>query len=236
MSSRKTVLLKITGEIFCAPDLGCPSSNKINTIARQIKTLSHLYDFGIVIGGGNFFRGNIQGKSLGLSSSVGHQIGMLATMMNGLIVKDLFEQHDIRSTIFCAIPTSEVGIPISNQAIRAAQQRGECLIFTGGTGNPFFTTDTTAVLRALQMNAAEVWKGTTVDGIYCTDPKKNPQANIIKDITFKEALLNNLKIMDATAFTLAQEYNLPIRIFNIFKEDALIKAASDASFGSIMHS
>lgn len=235
MQPRKTVLLKITGEIFQSPESHFLSSAKINSIACQIKRLSAYYDFGIVIGGGNFFRGNIQGKALGLSSSVGHQVGMLATVMNGLIVKDLFEQQGIRSTIFCAIPTSEVGVPISHQAIHAAQEKGECLIFTGGTGNPFFTTDTTAVLRALQMNAAEVWKGTTVDGIYSADPKKHPEAAIIKKITFKEALAHNLKIMDATAFVLAQEYKLPIRIFDIFQQDALIKAAHDSTFGSVMH-
>lgn len=235
MKSKKTILLKLTGEILRDPDNNALTNHQLNTVASQIKVLSNQYAFGIVVGGGNFFRGNIQGKALGLSSSVGHQIGMLATMMNGLIVKDLFEQHNIPSTLFCAVPTSEVGIPISNQAIKGAMEKGECLIFTGGTGNPFFTTDTTAVLRALQMEAAAVWKGTNVDGIYTADPRKDTSANIIKEITFKDAVLQNLKIMDATAFVLAREYKLPIRVFNIFHKDALVKAAQDSSFGSIVH-
>lgn len=231
--SKKTILLKLTGEVFLSSTRTLNAS-LINSIAHQIKELSDRYYFGIVIGGGNFFRGNVQGKALGLSPSVGHQIGMLATVMNGLIINDLFEQQGVQSAVFCALPSSEIGTAISQQAINNAIEKGTCIIFTGGTGNPFFTTDTTAVVRALQMQADMVWKATHVEGIYDADPRQKENARLLKSISFKEVLDNNLKIMDSTAFTLAREHRLPIRVFNIFHENALLKAAESSDFGSII--
>lgn len=231
--SKKVVLLKLTGEILKGPD-GQLDKSLICSVADQMKTLSADYYFGIVVGGGNFFRGSVQGKALGLSSSVGHQVGMLATMMNGLIIKDIFEHHHLSSTLFCAVPASEVGIPISHQSITNAMQNDKCPIFTGGTGNPFFTTDTTAILRGLQIGASEVWKGTHVDGIYSDDPRKNPNAQFIQKITYEQAFAQRLKIMDATAFALAMEHSLPIRVFNLFEKNSLIKASKDPQFGSII--
>lgn len=234
MSAKKTILLKLTGEVFLSPTKSLDNST-IKTIAKQIKQLSNTYYFGIVVGGGNFFRGNTHGKALGISPSVGHQIGMLATVMNGLIIKDLFEQEGISSTVFCALPSSEIGVTISQQGINTCIEKGTCIIFTGGTGNPFFTTDTTAIVRALQMQAHMVWKATHVDGIYDADPKQNPEALLLKKISFQEALDKNLKIMDATAFTLAKENRLPIRVFNIFQPNALLEAAQSPDFGSIVY-
>ena len=232
--SKKTILLKLTGEVFLSSSTRTLDATLINSLAHQIRELSSEYYFGIVIGGGNFFRGNVQGKALGLSPSVGHQIGMLATVMNGLIIKDLFEHQGIPSAVFCALPSSEIGITISQQAINNAIEKGTCMIFTGGTGNPFFTTDTTAIVRALQMQADMVWKATQVDGIYDADPRQQQNARLLKKISFKEVLENNLKIMDSTAFTLAREHRLPIRVFNIFHENALLKAAQSTDFGSII--
>lgn len=231
---KKKVLLKLTGEVFLSPITKKLDNTSIKSIAEQIKQLSSQYYFGVVIGGGNFFRGNLHGKALELSSSVGHQIGMLATVMNGLIIKDLFEQAGISTTIFCALPSSEIGTPISQQAIRQALDQNVCIIFTGGTGNPFFTTDTTAIVRGLQIQAHAVWKATHVDGIYDADPRTNVNATFIKQISFQDALQKNLKIMDATAFTLAKENNLPIRVFNIFQPNALLKASESLDFGSII--
>lgn len=234
MKLKKAILLKLTGEILkIKPDHSIDGS-MLRTIAQQIQNLRANYYFGIVIGGGNFFRGNKQGFELGLSPSVGHQIGMLATMMNGLIVKEIFEQEGVRSTLFSAIPSSEIGIPISNQGIKSALERGDCAIFAGGTGNPFFTTDTTAILRGLQIEADYVWKGTNVDGIYTDDPRLFTDAHLIKRISYQEALNNNYKILDATAFVLAREHGLKIRVFNIFKNNALINASQDPNFGSIV--
>ncbi len=234
MNIRKTILLKLTGEILPVNAQHQIDGVYLRSIAQQIQQLNQTHYFGIVIGGGNFFRGNKQGAHLGLSPSVGHQIGMLATMMNGLIVKDILEQEGVRSTLFSAIPSSEIAVPISQQAIKNAMGNGECAIFAGGTGNPFFTTDTNAILRALQMRADCVWKGTNVDGIFSADPRKDPQAHFLKRVTYQEALNNNLKILDATAFVLAKEQGLKIRVFNIFKKDALINAAHQQDMGSIV--
>lgn len=234
MSQKKRILLKLTGEILKASRTDLNSAHA-RTIAQQIKQLQSEYQFGIVIGGGNFFRGSKEGQQLGLTPSVGHQIGMLATMMNGLILKDLFEQEGVSCTLFCAIPASEIGIPVSQQAITEALSKGHCLIFTGGTGNPFFTTDTTSVLRGLQIEADQVWKGTGVDGVYDSDPVKNQHATFLKSVTHHEALLKNMGIMDATAFALARAHGLTIRVFNIFAQDAILSAAKDATFGSTIH-
>ena len=231
MQSKKKILLKLTGEIFLTEQRTLTPAH-INAIIEQIKQLSSTHQFGIVIGGGNFFRGRDQGVTLGMTASVGHQAGMLATMLNGLILKDLFEQHGIKTTLLCAITCPEVGESISHQAILGAAKNSSIIIFTGGTGNPFFTNDTNAVIRALQIEADEIWKGTNVPGVYDADPKKNAQAKLLKNVSYQEALDLNLGIMDATAFTLAKQHNQPLRIFDIFAENALIKAAHDKQFGS----
>lgn len=232
MSTPTTVLLKITGEAFLSKDKKTLDIQLLQSVAQQIRAVADTHRFGIVIGGGNFFRGNKQGKTLGITPSIGHQIGMLATTMNGLLIKDVFEREGVCCTLFCAVPSPEIGIPISQQAINISLSKGKTLIFTGGTGNPFFTTDTTSILRALQIGAGCVWKGTSVDGIYTADPVQDPQAMLLKKVTYRQALLDNLRIMDATAFALAQEHDLCIRVFNIFEKDAIISATKNNDFGS----
>jgi uridylate kinase len=234
MPRKKIVLLKLTGEVFVDQTTKILSALFINGLIEQIKELAATYCIGIVIGGGNFFRGSEHGNRLGISPSIGHQIGMLATMMNGLMLKDLLEQKDVPATLFCAIPSPEVGKPISQQSIENALHDENVLIFTGGTGNPFFTTDTNAVLRALQIGANEIWKGTHVDGIYDTDPKKNEHAQLLSQITYATALEKKLAIMDMTAYALAQQHKQVIRVFNIFAPQALLKAAYEKNFGSII--
>lgn len=233
MVTKKRILLKITGTVFLNREQNL-SVNLFQQIAQQIKKLHTTHQFGIVIGGGNFFRGNEHGKRLGLNPSIGHQIGMLATMMNGLMVKDVLEQQDLGVSLFCAVPSPEVGAPITHQDIMDALANNRILIFTGGTGNPFFTTDTTSVLRALQMQADELWKGTRVDGIYSSDPGKDPKAKLLKKVTYSQALQQNLGIMDATAFALAQDHKQKIRVFSIFEPDAIVQAAKSPHFGSII--
>jgi len=236
MGRRKRILLKLTGELFIDPDTSEISNNVIKNVVKQIKQLQKHYQFGIVTGGGNFFRGDEQGKQLGITSGSSHQIGMLATMMNGLMVNDFLTQENIDSQIFTAQLCLGVGSPINHDSLKTALKQDKHLIFVGGTGNPFFTTDTNAVLRALEIEADEIWKGTDVDGIYSSDPHKDSSAEFIKDITYKEALERNLKVMDATAFTLASSHNLAIRVFNIFDKKALLHASSDKNFGSKIHS
>lgn len=232
MTAKKRILLKFTGEIFASPATCELDSTHLSHIIDQIKQLRETYQFGIVVGGGNFFRGNKHGKKLGMTAALGHQVGMLATMMNGLILKDLLEQQSLKTSLFCAVPCPEIGISMSQQEINQALIRDHIVIFTGGTGNPFFTTDTNAVIRGLQIEASQIWKGTNVDGIFDDDPKINPSAQFLTKITYAQALKQQLRIVDAAAFALAQQYNQVLRVFNILQENALLNAASDDSFGS----
>jgi uridylate kinase len=232
MTHKKKILLKLTGEAFLGPDHKtlCPAT--IQALIKQMITLMPTHLFGLVVGGGNFFRGKNEGKVLGMTPSSAHQVGILATMLNGVILKDLLAQHNVTATIFCAIECPPAGEPISQQGVMASVKKEQTMIFTGGTGNPFFTTDTNAVLRALQMEASEIWKGTKVDGVYDKDPHLYKDAKLFKNLSYKDALNHNLQIMDPPAFALAERYKQTIRIFNIFESDALIKASQNPEFGS----
>ncbi len=234
MDSKKRVLLKLTGEIFFDKNDRTLSLKHIHALIAQMHALKDQIQFGIVIGGGNFFRGNQHGKKLGITPSVGHQIGMLATIMNGLMLKDLLEQQKMPAALFCAVPSPGIGKPISQQAIDEALHGQRTLIFSGGTGNPFFTTDTNAVLRSLQIGADEVWKGTGVDGIYSSDPAKDPNATLLKKVSYTQAIQDKLGVMDLTAYAMAEQHHQKIRIFDIFEPDALIHAAENNNFGSLI--
>ncbi|BDC34675.1 uridylate kinase [Candidatus Dependentiae bacterium Noda2021] len=232
LPTKKKILLKLTGEIFISPESGKLSNSALLNVINQIIHLRDTHIFGIVIGGGNFFRGTQQGTALGISPSVAHQVGMLATMMNALLIKDLFETHNLPATVLSAVDCPEVGPAISLQTISQALEQEKTIVFAGGTGNPFFTTDTNAILRGLQMEAQEIWKGTHIDGVYDSDPAKNKSAQLIKQVSYATALEKKLAIMDATAFALAATHHQVVRIFSIFEDDALIKAARNPQFGS----
>lgn len=234
MSIKKRILLKLTGMVFLDRTTGKLSSNTILHLIDQIKRLNEQCQFGFVIGGGNFFRGSTCSKVLGIEPAVGHQIGMLATMMNGLILHSLLENNGVHAQLFCATPSPEIGKPTSQQAINNALENNQTLIFTGGTGNPFFTTDTNAVLRALQIEADEIWKGTDVDGVYSSDPRTTPSAKRLEKISFSDAIQQKIGVMDLTAYAMAEQYKKKIRVFDIFTPDALIHAATNQSFGSIL--
>ncbi len=226
----KTILLKISGELLS----GANAADSIKSIATQIKSLENEVRFGIVIGGGNFFRGRSEGKKLGLRPMVADTAGMLATVMNGVILEDIFTQHDIKVKHISSLHLPAIAPHISNRVLDDAHYKKTCLIFSGGTSNPYFSTDTNAIIRALQMNAACVWKATTVDGLYAEDPNKNTTSKPIKQTNFDDVIAKKLAVMDLTAITLASEHKLPIRIFNLSAPDALIQAARDDDFGSII--
>lgn len=235
MSERTTILLKLTGEFLCSPTTGKLESSQARNIARQIKELIATHHFGIVVGGGSFFRGTAQGTALGMTRSASDQVGMLATVMNGIILQDIFEQEGLQVKIFSALACPEIGTPLSPQELRSALKEKKCLIFTGGLGCPFFTTDTNAIVRGLQIEAHEVWKVTKTNGIYSQDPFAYPDAELLRSISYEEAIERKLGIMDATALTLAQKHKMPLRIFSLFEPDALIKAARDKAFGSVVY-
>lgn len=230
----KNVLVKLTGEMLLSPDGKTLDGSLVRSFAQQMKQLTDTHRFSIVIGGGNFFRGRQQGAGLHMTANTGHYVGMLATMMNGLILQDLFQQEGVAATIFSGIDCPIMGKPISPQTIDQALKTHDCLIFTGGLGTPFFSTDTTAVVRALQVNAQEVWKATKVDGVYTADPLKDPSAILLKTVTFAQALTQGLAIVDAPALALAQDNNLTLRVFSLFTNNALVHAAHDAHFGSVI--
>lgn len=234
MIEQKKVLLKLTGEALLPDNSGSNAHFLARSLASQIKQLQQTHHFGIVIGGGNFFRGSIQGKSLGMRPAASHYVGMLATMMNGLILQDLLYQEGVDTVLFSALDCENIGTPISPQSIIHAVDSRKTIIFSGGTGSPYFTTDTTAIVRALQMNADEVWKVTKVDGVYSADPAKDPHAHLYKRITFNEVLAQHLAIMDTTALALAQEHSMRIRVFSAFEQESLVRAGKDATFGSII--
>ncbi|MCL4229208.1 uridine monophosphate kinase [Candidatus Dependentiae bacterium] len=236
MSTKKRVLIKLTGELFLSHDKKRLTADVFTTLISDLKELHLTHDIGMVIGGGNFFRGNQHGKALGLTASAGHQIGMLATMMNGLIIKDLLEQHGFLVSLFSALTCPEVGESITSQALHEALGAGRILVFVGGTGNPFFTTDTSAILRGLQMGAQEVWKGTSVDGVYSDDPAKTADVTLLPKLSYQQVLKKRYGIMDATAFALAAEHCIPMRIFNIFVPGALMRAGRGEDIGTCITS
>lgn len=229
----KTILLKLTGELLLDGEKNL-TSEFITKVASQIKTLKSRYKFGVVIGGGNFFRGNQQGKVLGLTPSVGHYVGMLGTVMNGLILKNIFEKEGLSVSLLSNIICPQIATTTSQYEIDKALKESACIIFAGGTGNPYFSTDTNAIIKGLQIGATEIWKATSVDGAYDSDPKKNKKAVLFKKITYKEAIEKKLEIMDLAAFILAEQEGLKIRVFNAMKDNAIITASQDENFGSLI--
>jgi uridylate kinase len=226
----KTLLIKISGELFSyRPTL---DKELVKNIINQLKLLSSQHRIGLVIGGGNFFRGAQDNNTLGLEPVSAHNIGMLSTIVNGVVLQDLLTQENLPSVLLSAFSCPDIAEPLSQNSIDDALIQQKVILFVGGTGNPFFTTDTNAVLRALQIGATEVWKATKVDGIYESDPIAEKGAQFYQTISYQKVLDKGLTIMDRTAITLAQEHKIPIRVFNLFTPDAFHKALENPDFGS----
>jgi len=206
----------------------------INKIVKEIEVaISIGTEIAIVIGGGNIFRGVALGAA-GMDRATADYMGMLATVMNALALQDAMKHAGINSRVQSAINIDQIVEPyIRGKAIRYLEDK-KIVIFAAGTGNPFFTTDTAAALRAMEINADIMIKATKVDGIFSDDPKKNPDAKMYKRVTFDEAISKNLQVMDATAFTLCRDQKLPIAVFNIFKQDALKNLLLDKEEGTLV--
>jgi len=196
----------------------------INSIAREIKSVANQnYEICLVIGGGNIFRG-IKGASDGIDRSTSDYMGMLATIMNALSLQSCLEKIDLPTRVQTAISMSQIAEPyIKRKAVRHLE-KNRIVIFAAGTGNPFFSTDTAAALRASEMSCSLIIKATKVDGIYDSDPNKNKKAKLIKKLSYSDVINKNLRIMDLTAISLAKESNIPILVTNIFKKNSLISA------------
>lgn len=237
MQNRKRILLKLTGQALQDRATGALSLHFVRSFAPQLKELMTTAQVALVVGGGNFFRGAVQSKILHVSDWACHSVGMLATAMNGILLADVCKEFEIKTVLFSGISCPALGLEaVTEQAVRRAFDENACLIFVCGTGNPYFTTDTAAVVRALQIEADELWKASHVDGVYDCDPRTHASAVLLPDVTYAYALEKKLAIMDGTALLLASEHAMRIRVFDIFAQNALNKAAQDAFFGSVIHS
>ncbi len=217
----KRILLKLSGEALMGDDAYGINRATINRIVGEVKEVVDLgVQVAVVIGGGNIFRG-VAPAAEGMDRATADYMGMLATVMNALALQDAMKHIGLVSRVQSALNIEQVAEPyIRGKAIRYLEE-GRVVIFGAGTGNPFFTTDTAAALRGLEISAEIVIKATKVDGIYTDDPKTNPDAMRFTTVSFDEAIGKNLKVMDATALTLCRDQNLPISVFSIFKQGAL---------------
>ncbi|HSI42804.1 MAG TPA: UMP kinase [Methylotenera sp.] len=217
----KRILLKLSGEALMGDDAYGINRTTITRIVNEIKEVVDLgVQVAVVIGGGNIFRG-VAPAAEGMDRATADYMGMLATVMNAMALQDAMKNIGLNARVQSALSIEQVAEPyIRGKAIRYLEE-GRVVIFGAGTGNPFFTTDTAAALRGMEMNAEIVIKATKVDGVYTDDPKTNPEAMRYKTISFDEAIIKNLKVMDATALTLCRDQKLPISVFSIFKQGAL---------------
>ncbi|CAN1528435.1 PyrH Uridylate kinase [Methylophilaceae bacterium] len=230
----KRILLKLSGEALMGDDAYGINRATISRIVNEIKEVVDLgVQVAVVIGGGNIFRG-VAPAAEGMDRATADYMGMLATVMNAMALQDAMKNIGLNARVQSALNIEQVAEPyIRGKAIRYLEE-GRVVIFGAGTGNPFFTTDTAAALRGMEMNADVVIKATKVDGIYTDDPKTNPEAMRYKTVTFDEAIIKNLKVMDATALTLCRDQKLPIIVFSIFKQGALKKVLMGEDEGTMV--
>jgi len=228
----KRILIKLSGEALMGDDAYGINRATIDNIVAQIKEVVDLgVEVAVVIGGGNIFRG-VAPAAEGMDRATADYMGMLATVMNAMALSDAMRSIGLVARVQSALKLEQVAEPyIRGKAIRYLEE-GRVVIFGAGTGNPFFTTDTAAALRGMEIDAEIVLKATKVDGIYTADPKTNPDATRYETVTFDEAINKNLKVMDATALTLCRDQNLPICVFSIFKEGALMRVVMGENEGT----
>ena len=228
----KRVLLKLSGEALLGDRSYGIDPKRIAQYAKEIKSVTELgLEVAVVIGGGNIFRG-VSAASNGIDRVQGDYMGMLATVINGMALQSALEEENVQTRLQTAIKIEAVAEPyIKRKAVRHLEKK-RVVIFGGGTGNPFFTTDSAAVLRAIEINADVILKGTRVDGVYDSDPEKNENAIQYDTISFNDVIKKNLKIMDSTAFTLSQENNLPIIVFNMNKSGNLLNLVNGEKIGT----
>ena len=231
----KRVLLKLSGEALMGEDAYGINRTIIERIISEIADVVALgVEVAVVIGGGNIFRGMAPAAE-GMDRATADYMGMLATVMNALALQDAMRRMNLVSRVQSALNIEQVVEPyIRGKAIRYLEE-GKIVIFAAGTGNPFFTTDTAAALRGMEMNVELVLKATKVDGVYTDDPKTHPDAMRYKSITFDEAIMKNLKVMDATALTLCRDQKLPINVFSIFKAGAFKRIVVGEDEGTLVH-
>jgi uridylate kinase len=231
----KRVLLKLSGEALMGDDAYGINRETIDRITAEVKEILNLgVEVGVVIGGGNIFRG-VAPAAAGMDRATADYMGMLATVMNALALQDAMRRQGLKSRVLSALNIEQVAEPyIRGKAMRYLEE-GRVVIFAAGTGNPFFTTDTAAALRGMEMNVDIVLKATKVDGVYTDDPKTHPDAMRYQRISFDEAIVKKLKVMDATALTLCRDQKLPICVFSIYKAGALTRVVLGEDEGTLVY-
>ncbi|WP_299885037.1 UMP kinase [uncultured Lacinutrix sp.] len=228
----KRILLKLSGEALMGSRQYGIDPERLAEYAHDIKAVTDKgIEVAIVIGGGNIFRG-VAGAMNGMDRVQGDHMGMLATVINGLALQNALEDAGVKTRLQTAIKINEVAEPFIRRKAMSHLRKGRVVIFGGGTGNPYFTTDSAAVLRAIEIEADVILKGTRVDGIYDEDPEKNANAIKFEHITFDDVLRKGLKVMDTTAFTLSQENELPIIVFDMNTRGNLMKVVSGENIGT----
>ncbi|MDR0683437.1 MAG: UMP kinase [Dysgonamonadaceae bacterium] len=235
MLKYKRILLKLSGESLMGEKQYGIDENRLSDYAEQIKDIVDMgVQVAIVVGGGNIFRG-LSGTARGFDRVKGDQMGMLATVINSLALSSALEKEGVKGQVFTSIRMEPVGCFYSQPDAVEALEKGKIAIVSGGTGNPFFTTDTASVLRAVELNTEVMLKGTRVDGIYTADPEKDPNATKFDQITYDEIYKRGLKIMDLTATALAKDNRLPIIVFNMDTVGNLKKVLSGENIGTLVH-
>ncbi|MEG0916509.1 MAG: UMP kinase [Myroides sp.] len=231
----KRILLKLSGEALMGDNQYGIDPNRLAEYAQEIKKIVNLgVEVAIVIGGGNIFRG-VAGASKGMDRVQGDYMGMLATVINGMALQGALEDAGMLTRLQTALKIEAIAEPyIKRRAVRHLE-KGRIVIFGAGTGNPYFTTDTAAVLRGIEVGADVILKGTRVDGVYTADPEKDPTATKYENISFADVLEKGLNVMDTTAFTLSQENNLPIVVFDMNKESNLLKVCQGDNIGTTVY-
>lgn len=228
------ILLKLSGEALMGSQNGGIDPAVVNMIADQVKEIRALgVEIALVIGGGNIFRG-VSGATKGMDRVTGDHMGMLATMINALALQDGLEKKGLQTRVMSGMEMPRVAENYIRRRAMRHLEKGRVVIFGAGTGNPYFSTDTAAALRANEINAQVVMKATNVDGVYTADPKKDPTATKYDHITFQEVLEQNLRVMDAAAIALCRENRLPILVFNMMKPGGLVAAVNGDHEGTLV--
>lgn len=230
----RRILLKLSGEILAGGEGYGISTTRLGQIADELAGVHRAgIELGIVVGGGNIYRG-LSAAAAGMDRVVGDQMGMLATVINSLALQDALEHRGVKTRVMSAIDMQRIAEPfIRRRAIRHLE-KGRAVILAAGTGNPYFTTDTAAVLRAVEIGAQVVLKGTKVDGVYDQDPVKVPTANRFDRVRYRDVLMQELKVMDSTAFQLCRDNNLPIIVFNLNVSGNLLKIVQGVPVGTLV--
>lgn len=231
----KRILLKLSGESFCKPGGFGIEGEPLNSIAERIANIcKHGPEVAVVVGGGNFLRGEAFSKTSNIPRNTADYMGMLATIINACALQETLEKKGRSTRVLSAIEVSATCERFIRRRCLRHLEQGRVVILAGGTGNPFFSTDTCAALRAAELDAELIIKATKVDGVYSDDPMKNSQAKLIKEISYKEVLNKGLKVMDPAAVSLCSENDIPVVVLNIFKEGNITKALYGEKTGTLI--